>query len=112
MKNKSKTMAALVLSAVLCFAPVTYVKADNTKYVYSEQKQEEQMDGYVYQQGETSPPEEEKNVEKDEDGESLQDLAMKLLDDNKINIVVLMILLAALGIVLYRNDKLTASRKR
>lgn len=117
MRNKSiKTVSILALLAALCLASVTYVKAGNADdYVYSVQDQdtEEQMDGYVYQQGQqNSAPEEEKKTEKDEDDESLQDLVMKLLNDNKINIAILMILLVALGIVLYKNDKLTTTRKR
>ncbi len=121
MRNIFKTVSILALSAVLCFASATYVKAESADdYVYSVQDQGEEavqdqgeQNGYVYQQGQQSnPPEEEKTAEKDEGGESLQDLAMQLLNDNKVNIAILMILLAALGVVLYKNDKLTTNRKR
>lgn len=120
MKNKSmmRVISVLALSAALCLAPagVTCAETGSTDdYVYSRQEQdagEQQTDNsYVYQQGEGTQGEE-KETAKEEDEESLQDLALQLLEDNKINIAVLMILLIFLGIVLYKNDKLTATRKR
>ncbi len=119
MRKKCFMLAAALC---ICMMPAGCIRAnaeaqDSGGYVYDsgktaseEEKSNAGMADYIYQDGSSDEREPENDAEKREKQETLQDIGMELLDDNKINIAVLMILLVTLGIVLYRNDKLTASR--
>lgn len=119
MRKKCFMLAAALC---LCMMPAGCIRAnavarDSGGYAYDSgktapegEKGDAGMADYIYRDGGPDERKPDKDKEEKEEGETLQDIGMELLDDNKINIAVLMILLVALGVVLYRNDKLTASR--
>lgn len=118
MRRKCLMLAAALC---LCMMPAGRIRAneaarDSGGYAYDSGKIASEGEGgdagmadYIYRDGGPDGRKPDQDAEEKEEGETLQDIGRELLDGNKINIAVLMILLASLGIVLYRNDKLTAS---